>query len=440
MQIDQVSLADLNIFSAEENLSVFHYLNNCQTAGGKEQLKKFISKPYSDLNKIKANQALLQFIANNVAAWPTTITNGCLMVIEKVLDQQIDAPPENPNAINAFFYKLFHKHDYSLLKFSAQQQVVFLQGLQQLVVKWQNQIIPNGGLQLIIEYIEQLLNDSGLQQIVDFEKPVKEYSPMQLLRVGAYCQKRYRNNLLQLVTHYYQLEAWYALALAINKYKLKFPNFIEAPNATLSAKGLFHILLPTPTAYDIDLAKENNFLFLTGANMAGKSTLIKSVGVACYLAHLGMAVPAQEFSLTLLDGLLSNINVSDNIVRGESYFYNEVQRIKNTVTKINNGNKWLVLIDELFKGTNVQDAMRCSLAVIEGLVKIKPCVFILSTHLYEISDSLKQYPNINFKYFETTLEQGQLKFSYQLKEGVSNDRLGYFILQREGVVDLLNNI
>jgi DNA mismatch repair protein MutS len=144
--------------------------------------------------------------------------------------------------------------------------------------------------------------------------------------------------------------------------------------------------------------------------------------------------------LSLFDGLLSNINVVDNIIKGESYFFNEVQRIKNTILKINDGRKWLVLIDELFKGTNVQDAMKCSLTVIKGLIKIKNSLFILSTHLYEIGEELKQHPNISFRYFETAVEEEQLSFSYQLKEGISNDRLGYLILKREKVVSLLEQL
>ena len=95
-------------------------------------------------------------------------------------------------------------------------------------------------------------------------------------------------------------------------------------------------------SYDLELNPDHNFLFLTGANMAGKSTLIKSVGSAVFLAHLGMGVPAEKMTLTLFDGLLTNINVVDNIAKGESYFFNEVQRVKNTVEKINNGKKWLV--------------------------------------------------------------------------------------------------
>ncbi|HET9435192.1 MAG TPA: hypothetical protein VFO37_15610 [Chitinophagaceae bacterium] len=223
-------------------------------------------------------------------------------------------------------------------------------------------------------------------------------------------------------------------------FDLRFPEFIEQARPTVNAKGLYHLLIKQPVAYDLELNPDHNFLFLTGANMAGKSTLIKSVGSAVFLAHLGMGVPAQQMTMTLFDGLLTNINVVDNIAKGESYFFNEVQRVKNTVQKINNGKKWLVLIDELFKGTNVQDAMKCSLTVIKGLIKIKNSLFILSTHLYEIGDELKQYPNISFRYFETTAKDDQLDFSYQLKEGISNDRLGYLILKREKVVEMLEKL
>ncbi len=174
--------------------------------------------------------------------------------------------------------------------------------------------------------------------------------------------------------------------------------------------------------------------------MAGKSTFIKAVGISAYLAHLGMAVPADSMELSLFDGILSNIQVSDNIVKGESYFFNEVQRIKTTITRITDGGKWLVLIDELFKGTNVQDAMRCSSTVIKGLLNIKNSLFILSTHLYEIGDELKPYSNIAFKYFETHVTDDDLSFSYQLKDGISNDRLGYLIMKREGVVDMIEKL
>ena len=246
--------------------------------------------------------------------------------------------------------------------------------------------------------------------------------------------------MLDLVVLYAQIDAWYGMAMAVQKYGLVFPQFVEHDEPVIEAKGLYHLLVHEPVAYDVMLDGQTNFLFLTGANMAGKSTFIKSVGASVFLAHIGMGVPATQMKLSFFDGLLSNINVVDNIARSESYFYNEVQRIKATINKISDGKKWLILIDELFKGTNVQDAMKCSSTVIEGLLKIKNSLFILSTHLYEIGQDLKKHPNISFRYFETTVNEDQLKFSYQLKEGISNDRLGYLILKREGVVDMLERL
>jgi DNA mismatch repair ATPase MutS len=220
---------------------------------------------------------------------------------------------------------------------------------------------------------------------------------------------------------------------------LENPVFTDSASS-IEATSLKHILLENAVSYDITMNKDSNFIFLTGANMAGKSTLIKAVGLAVYLAHIGMGVPAKEMKLSLFEGILSNINIEDNITKGESYFFNEVKRIKETIQKIDDGRNWLVLIDELFKGTNIQDAMKCSLAVIRGLVHIKNCLFILSTHLYEIGEDLKDLTTIDFRYFETILKDDELHFSYQLKEGISQDRMGYLILQKEGVTSLLENL
>ncbi len=97
-------------------------------------------------------------------------------------------------------------------------------------------------------------------------------------------------------------------------------------------------------------------------------------------------------------------------------------------------------MDELFKGTNIQDAMRCSLAVIKGMIKLENGLFILSTHLYEIGEELKHYPSISFRYFETTLKEDELEFTYQLKDGISQDRMGYMLLQKAGVTALLDRL
>ena len=90
--------------------------------------------------------------------------------------------------------------------------------------------------------------------------------------------------------------------------------------------------------------------------------------------------------------------------------------------------------------SNIEDAMKCSTAVIRGLLKIRNSLFILSTHLYEIAQEVKAYPNISFRYFSTSVKGDQLVFNYELKEGVSQDRLGYLILKQEKVIELLDQL
>lgn len=438
MQIDNISFNDISIFHQEEEFSIFHKLNFTRTSGGKEWLRKFFTEPHKDLKRIIGTQKVIRTLMKHVNDWPTEITNGTMLVMDKFMDYSLDPINERSNNFNSVLYKWLHSEDYSMVKYSIPHFADFFRGIKDIITLLEGLELPLN-ISIHIDRIIQILKQEPLQLLAETKRG-ERFNIRQNLYFGYYLRNRYRNNTLELIEIYSRLDAWYSMAVAVKTFKLSFPEFIEQDAPLVEAKGLYHILIPHPVAYDLQMNPENNFLFLTGANMAGKSTLIKSVGSAVFLAHIGMGVPAASMKLTLFDGLLSNINVVDNIAKGESFFFNEVQRIKNTIDKINNGKKWLVLIDELFKGTNVQDAMKCSLTVIKGLIKIKNSLFILSTHLYEIGEELKVFPNISFRYFETMVDNDQLQFSYQLKEGISNDRIGYVILKREKVVEMLENL
>ena len=438
MQIDKVSFNDIAIFHHEEEFSIFHKLDFTRTVGGREWLRKFFSEPHDDIKKIIGTQKVIRTFMEHVKDWPTDISNGTVLVMDKFMDYSLDPISENVTSFNNILYRWLHSADYSMVKYSMKHFADFYRGIKKIAALLDDIDLP-ANIRFYIDRITGLLKEAPLQKLSETEAG-KKLSPRQNLYFGYHIRGRYRTGTLELIDIFSRLDAWYSMAVAVKTFKLNFPEFIEQETPLVDAKGLYHILLPKPVAYDLQMNPEHNFLFLTGANMAGKSTLIKSVGSAVFLAHIGMGVPAAKMKLTLFDGLLSNINVVDNIAKGESFFFNEVQRIKTTIEKINNGKKWLVLIDELFKGTNVQDAMKCSLTVIKGLIKIKNSLFILSTHLYEIGDELKDYPNISFRYFETTVTDEQLEFSYQLKEGISNDRIGYVILKREKVVEMLEKL
>lgn len=438
MQIDNTSFNDISIFHQEESFSLFHKLNFTRTTTGKQWLKKFFSTPFNDIKKIKGTQNIIRQLILRVDEWPEEISNGTVLVMSKFLDYALDTISDKPSPTNAFIYRILHSADYAMVNFSMKHFADFFRGLKKISDILETVDLPVN-FKIYTDRIEQLLKIHAFSQLSQTYKDEK-FSIHKNLYFAIQVRGKYKTEVLELIDIYSRLDAWYSMAVAVKKYNLSFPEFIEVENPMFEAKGLYHLLIHNPVPYDLHMDIEHNFLFLTGANMAGKSTLIKSVGAAVFLAHIGMGVPAREMKLTMFDGLISNINVVDNIAKGESFFYNEVQRIKNTIEKVSDGKKWLVLIDEIFKGTNVQDAMRCSTAVIKGLVKVKNSLFILSTHLYEIGDELKPYPNILFRHFETTVADNNISFSYQLKDGVSQDRLGYLILKREKVVDMLEHL
>lgn len=438
MQIDNISFSDISIFHQEEEFSIFHKLNFTRTTGGKEWLRKFFSQPHGDLKKIIGTQKVIRTMMEHVREWPTDITNGTVLMMDKFMDYSLDPIASEPTTFQSFVYKWLHSADYSMVKYSVTHFADFFRGIKNIASLLEGVELPPA-ISIYIERILQVLREPALHQLSQTRKG-ETFTTRQNLYFGYFLRGKYRNSTLELIDIFSRLDAWYSMAVAVKTYNLSFPEFIQQETPLVEAKGLYHILIPRPVPYNLQMNPQHNFLFLTGANMAGKSTLIKSIGSAVFLAHIGMGVPAAHMKLTLFDGLLSNINVVDNIAKGESFFFNEVQRIKNTIEKINNGKKWLVLIDELFKGTNVQDAMKCSLTVIKGLIRMKNSLFILSTHLYEIGDELKQFPNISFRYFETNVRDEQLEFSYQLKEGISNDRIGYVILKREKVVEMLEKL
>ena len=438
MEIDKTTLEDLSILNIEDDFSVFNKMNFCRTAGGKHKLFLNFSTPLNTVDQIEGIQQTLQAIIAKEKFWPQQISNGSVMVIEKFYAATLDLIPEFPSAASALTYKLIHGPDFSFVKYSIEHAFDFIKGMQQMVTHFLEDNAPVPLKKLLLS-ASGMLNKPQFEIVTQFNKSAAMPITKQL-SLAHFIRYRYKQNILDLLDIYYQLDGWYGMAMAGKYFKLVFPKFTHEKKPLLNVKGLFHILLPQPVAYDIALLPDKNFLFLTGANMAGKSTFIKSIGTAVFLAHIGMGIPATEMELSFFDGLLSNINVMDNIVKGESYFYNEVQRIKSTVKKISDGRNWLILIDELFKGTNVQDAMKCSTTVIEGFLKIKNTAFILSTHLYEIGEPLRQHSNIIFKYFETSVQNEELVFNYQLKEGISNDRLGYLILKNEGVVDMLKKL
>ena len=441
MELDKTTYYDLSIFNRDEEFSLFHRLDFTTTAGGKEYLRQLFSTPLPNIAAITQRQDVLRYILAQEGNWPEIISNGTIVVVENYLEAQISpiSSTGGPGLlINAVITKTIYAPDYGFIKFSFTQVMNLVKGFRSLVQSFNTDQTPLI-LKQLLDRAQQLLNQREFAELLQIAEP-EQLNFIQILRYDNLIRQRQKKHLWELLDLYKKLDAYYAMAKAMRHYKLQFPEFKDTAHPFIAARQLYHMILQSPVSYDIELDPSARFLFLTGANMAGKTTFIKAVGVAVFLAHIGMGVPAQQMQLSFFHGIFSNIQVQDNIFKGESYFYSEVQRIKNTIIKISNGKHWLVLIDEMFKGTNVEDAKNCSLAVIQGLLRSTNCLFILSTHLYELAEALQEEPNIRFKYFESEVIADNLHFTYQLKDGIAKEKIGYLILKREKVLDLLKEI
>ena len=128
MQIDKTSFSDISIFHQEEEFSIFHKLNFTRTTGGKEWLRKFFSEPHNDLKKILGTQKVIRTLMEHVKDWPTDITNGTVLMMDKFMDYSLDPITENPNTFNSTLYKWLHSEDYSMVKYSNDTFCRFLPG------------------------------------------------------------------------------------------------------------------------------------------------------------------------------------------------------------------------------------------------------------------------------------------------------------------------
>ena len=437
MLVDKITLKDIGLFDTDESEGLISHLNFCKSNGGKEQLDQYLAHPLNSIEAIEKRQkAIVVFIKEIDFVHEMKITNGTTLVIEKFFGTAFKPIPTQISYPGAYWYQYINGADYALLKYSLEHLILFYENLNNWLLVFENKN-ENPIVAHLVQNIKKLVQHPYLANL---NAQSTLANPQKLLTLAYFFRNHYKNNTLQLLQYFFELDAYYSMAMATKKFNFVFPTWIKSETPLLEVVSGIHPLVQNPVDNTISLSSQTNLFFLTGANMAGKSTFIKTIGIVIYLAHIGIGAPAAKVTLSLFDGLITNLTIADNIVKGESYFFNEVQRIKNSIEKIIDGKKYFVLIDELFKGTNIQDAMKCSSAVIEGLQNLRNSLFVISTHLYEISDGLKKYDNIQFSYFETEVRQKELVFHYQLKEGVSQDRLGYLILEREGVVDLLNNM
>ena len=202
----------------------------------------------------------------------------------------------------------------------------------------------------------------------------------------------------------------------------------------MEGKALGHPLLHRDVCVrnDIDIRRSPSFLIVTGANMAGKSTYLRTVGVNYLLACVGVPVCAE--SLRVFPAVLvTSLRTSDSLVSHESYFFAELKRLKMIIDRLQRGEQLFIILDEILKGTNSEDKQKGSLALMKQLVRYRSCG-IIATHDLVLGTLADEFPDAIENYrFEADIEGDELRFSYRLQPGVARNMNACFLMQKMGI-------
>jgi len=176
----------------------------------------------------------------------------------------------------------------------------------------------------------------------------------------------------------------------------------------------------------------SRFHVITGANMAGKSTYLRTVGINFVLAMTGTPVLADSFVFTPAQ-LFTGIKTSDSLQDGESYFFAELKRLKEIIVRLEKGEKLFIILDEVLRGTNSKDKQKGSKALLRQFVRLGASGLI-ATHDLTLGELAANFPeNVINKRFEVEIENDQLLFDYKLKEGVSQNMNATFLMKKMGI-------
>lgn len=439
LNADRQTLTELEIFRDDKvGMNVFDLLDSTVTSGGRDFLKVQFQNPYNSSEDIVNMQNALKAIVAKPEKFEIPFTKALMDSIEVYYFSESEVLVSGnyiARLLEGIIYRFKYK-DYKETALKGSKNVLFFV---QETKKYFDRLDPKMLPKVLLDFYNSaynILNEKDIKDACEI-KNINTLDFVDLITIDQWFRSTHKLKILTLLEIAHSFDAYTSMANAISKYNLTFPEIVESENSVLEIEGLFHIFIKNPVSNTINYDPGKQFLFLTGPNMAGKTTFLKSCGIAVYMAQLGMGVPAKSMKISPFNALFSSLNTTDNLSIGYSYFYSEVMRVRKAAETLQKERKAFMIFDELFKGTNIKDAFDGSMLVINGLLKWQSSMFILASHLTELSKEIDGQPNVFFRYFDSSVDNGKPVFSYKIREGKSNERLGLVILQNEKIEELL---
>ena len=285
-------------------------------------------------------------------------------------------------------------------------------------------------LSTIIKYFDQRLNifiGLGLNLIILYD--------IQCIFALEKWKKRYANQLPDWIKAVAKVDVLNSLATFLyNHPTYTFPQVKISDNAYVKSKALGHPLIDPKTRIASDTYIDQHQIYIvTGSNMAGKSTFLRTVALNVLLAQCGAPVCAQNFDCSFMQ-ILTSMRVQDSINQQTSYFQAELLRLQYITQQLEQNRPTFVILDEILKGTNSEDKLLGSQLLVERFLQYN-CLVLIATHDLELGLMQQKHPaNIQNLCFESTIEQGVLSFDYQLQKGIAKNKNATFLMRKMGII------
>lgn len=413
LQSDEQTIGDLGIFSKQDGKGIYDIYNRTHTRGGESLLEEIFRRPLSDKMQINRRSSIIESFAKLQITFP--YPSSLFDVVEKYLHgESVFNEKEIQNGVNGV--------------------IDLIRATKEFIT--QSNIGQVSAYSMEYGDVKQFLEDPVFEPVLRVQKKEKP-SYAAITAYDTLFRSHEKHKIKQLLQTIYFLDVCISVAQTAVEKKFIFPKALDKAPCQLRLDGVYYPALKQPVGNNVSIDPDSNVIFLTGANMAGKSTFLRAVSTALYVAHLGFPVAATAMEFSVLDGIYTTINLPDNLGIGASHFYAEVTRVKKMATALSSGKSFFILFDELFRGTNVKDAHEATVAVMDGFAGKRSSMFIVSSHIVEAGESLQHRDNISFLYMPTRMNGHTPTYTYKLERGITDDRHGMIIIRNEGILDIL---
>lgn len=436
--IDKQTLTDLNALDWNSS-SLLRFFDNTLTLGGRDVLYEWFLSPFNNKEEIIDRQQAITYLAT--VTIDKLFDKYMMEDLERYLktSDEFHSPSQfiyYVDKLSSNFLSLTYKRNRLLIKQSVAEVASVLVDVYDVLVLSKKSTGNIGVLRQFETTVAAILQDFDMDELR--KVAAKKNAIRVILKYDHIFRCLKKSELQTLFRIVYTLDALSGISKVLQYKEMCFPIIREDSenNNLLQIQGLYNLAIESPVKNDLTITRTKNIWFLTGANMTGKSTLLKSIGSCLYLAQMGFPVPALSMEMPLYGGMMTNINLTDNMESGFSHFFAEVNRIKNMGRKLAQQGSMVIMLDEIFKGTNYQDAYEATLKLIESMTGIENSLFFISTHITDLALVLEKNDRIALKYLATQRHETEgVSFSYKLADGIATEKLGMWFLQRERVFE-----